>query len=136
MLTSTETQVPETEDISINNLFSFFPRAANFFHPFLVTAPIGEIIGKRGVAAAGLVRTLRHGGRWFDSSRSDAWRSSVRRRKARRRHSVAHLAFLVNVRDTRCRALSSRGTVPQAGSQRRQARVSIAMGISQLVAVS
>ena len=36
----------------IMTLFFFFPRAANFLRPFLVIAPIIEIIGDRGVTAA------------------------------------------------------------------------------------
>ncbi len=107
---------PQLGNVVLNNLLSFFPRAANFFHPVLVTAPMVEIIGDRGVTAAGLVRILRHGGGWFDSSRYDAWRSAVHLRKSSQSFAVAHLACLFNVRDTRCRALSSTGTVPQAGS--------------------
>jgi len=49
------------------NLLIFFPHPANFGRPVLVTAPIVEIIGDGGVAAADLVRILRHGRCRFDS---------------------------------------------------------------------
>jgi len=43
---------------TVNKLLFFFPRAAHFYHPFLVTAPIIEIIGDRGVTAADPPRIL------------------------------------------------------------------------------
>ncbi len=110
--------------------------AANSFNPVLVTTPIVEIICDRGVTAAGLVRILRHVGCWFDSFRSDRGLSAVHLSRSSRRFAVAHLACLFNVRETDVAHLSSTGTAPQAGSHRRQACVSIAMGISQHVAVS
>ena len=44
--------------LTVNKLLFFFPRAAHFLRPFLVTAPIIEIIGDRGVTAADPPRIL------------------------------------------------------------------------------
>ena len=52
----------------VNNLLCF-PSAANSRRPFLVTAPVIEIIGDRGVTALDSLRIFRHGCRWFDSAR-------------------------------------------------------------------
>jgi hypothetical protein len=46
----TTVRVPHV--LTVNKLLFFFPRAAHFLRPFLVTAPIIEIIGDRGVTAA------------------------------------------------------------------------------------
>ena len=112
------------------------PSAADFFNPVLVTTPFVEIIGDRGVTAASLIRILRHADCWFDGSRSDRWLSAVHLSRSSRRFTVAHLACLFNVREADVAHLSSTTTMLQAGHQRRQASASIAMGISQHVAVS
>jgi len=108
-------------NVIFNKLPFLDPSAANFFNPVLVTTPIVEIIGDRGVTAAGLVRILRHVGCWFVCSfRSDRWLSAVHLSRSSRRFAVAHLACLINVRETDVAHLSSTKTMPQAGHQRRQ----------------
>jgi hypothetical protein len=52
----------------VNNLLCF-PSAANFLRPFLVTAPVIEIIGDRAVTVVDSPRICRYGCRWFDSAR-------------------------------------------------------------------
>ena len=96
------------------NLLVFLPCVAISLRPGFVTDPIVEIIGDRGVTAAGLVRIRRHGN-WTDSFRFDACRSVTHARKSRRGFAVAHLGRLRSVSDARSRAQSSTGTVPQAG---------------------
>jgi hypothetical protein len=77
--------------MAVNNLLFFFPRAANFLCPFLVTAPIIEIIGDRGVTAADPLRILRYGYCWFDSARFEECRTEGYLRKSSRSFAVAHL---------------------------------------------
>ena len=72
-------------------LLFFFPRAANFLRPFLVTAPIIQIIGDCGVSAADPFRVLRYGRCWFDNARFGARRTEERLRKPSRSFAVAHL---------------------------------------------
>lgn len=76
---------------ALNNLLFFFPRAANFRRPFLVTAPIIEIIGDRGVTPANPLRILRYGCCWFDSACLEACRMEEHLRNSSRSFAVAHL---------------------------------------------
>src|SRR5258708_16844716 len=75
----------------LNNLFFYFPRAANFLRPFLVTAPTIEIVGDRGVTAVGLLRILRYGCCWLYSARFGACPTVKHLRKSSRSFAVAHL---------------------------------------------
>jgi hypothetical protein len=114
-------------------LLLLFPRPAHFFRPVLVTSPIVQIIRDCGVTTRDPVRFRRWRGDSFDSG---ARRSADFLRRSSRSFAVAHLACLVSVRDSGRRVLSSTRTVPQAGDHRGEARVSIAMGISQRITVS
>jgi hypothetical protein len=54
--------------MTVNNLLNF-PSAANSLRPFLVTAPVIEITGDRGVTAVDSLCIFRYGCRWFDGAR-------------------------------------------------------------------
>jgi len=90
----------------VTRLRFFVPSGANLFNPVLVASPIVELIGDCSVTVVGLARTLWHRGCWFHRSRFDAWRFGVHLWNSTPSFAVAHLARLVNLRDTRCRSVA------------------------------
>ena len=76
---------------SLYSLLFSVPRAANFLRPFLVTAPIIEIIGDRGVTAADPLCIPRFGCCWFDSARFEGSRTEEHLHKSSPSFAVTHL---------------------------------------------
>jgi hypothetical protein len=90
-------------------LFLFRPSVANALRPFLVTAPLAQGFGDRGVPGVALLRILLRAGGWWAGSRFAAWRSAMYLRMSTVSLVVAHLAASVDV--PTC-APSSTPTVP------------------------